>query len=196
MKNSAYYIINGITLYRTVTAPVLILLIILDKPEIFKWLLVASFFTDAIDGWLARRFHITSLLGARLDSMGDDLTVFVSIVAMLVWKGDFMNQHTKALIFLAILFFIQVSTAYVRYGKMTCFHTYLAKIAAVCQGVFLILSFFLSSPLNILFYLAIGITALELVEETILVMILPEWKINVKGLYWIVKNKSQAKLYN
>jgi hypothetical protein len=72
---------------------------------------------------------------------------------------------------------------------MTSFHTYGAKLAAVCQGVFLILFFFLPQPSLFLFYLAMIVTGLELVEEIILVLIIPAWRANVKGLFWVLKKR-------
>jgi CDP-diacylglycerol--glycerol-3-phosphate 3-phosphatidyltransferase len=47
-----------------------------------------------------------------------------------------------------------------------------------------------------LFYVAVAITALELVEEIILVIMLPEWKTNVKGLFWVLKSKRGAQPNN
>jgi hypothetical protein len=58
--------------------------------------------------------------------------------------------------------------------------------------VFLILTFLLGEPNLPLFYAATGITILELVEETILVYMLPTWQINIKGIYWVMKNKQEA----
>jgi len=72
---------------------------------------------------------------------------------------------------------------------MANFHTYLAKTAALLQGVFLILVFFTDDPILILFYAATIVTMLELTEEVILVKLLPQWKANVKGVYWVLKNK-------
>lgn len=167
--------------------PVLLGLIILNKIELFKWMLGVSFFTDAIDGWLARKFKATSVIGAKLDSIGDDLTILVSLIGIIVWKPGFLTQELFSLMILAFLFFIQVSSALYRYGKMTSFHTYAAKFAAVSQGVFILLLFFLTSPIYPLFYFTVFITSFELLEETLLVMILPEWKVNIKGIYWVLK---------
>jgi cardiolipin synthase len=79
--------------------------------------------------------------------------------------------------------------ALVRYGRQTSFHTLLAKVAAVLQAAFLLLLFFLPQPLIILFYVTAAVTALDLVEETILVALLPHWQANVKGLYSIRRRK-------
>ena len=72
---------------------------------------------------------------------------------------------------------------------MTSFHTYGAKIATIFQGIFLLLFFFLTEPLSVLFYITVIITALDLIEEIILVLILPEWKTDVKGLYWVLQQE-------
>ena len=87
------------------------------------------------------------------------------------------------------LLVLQNIFALIRYRKITSFHTYLAKLAAILQGVFLILSFFLPEPNVYLFYIAAIVTAIELIEETILVTHLPVWKANVKGLYWVLKKR-------
>ena len=74
-KSKHYYWINGITMYRLLAVPFLIYLVVANKPEIFKWFMGFSFFTDMIDGYLARKFKVTSVFGARLDSIADDLTI-------------------------------------------------------------------------------------------------------------------------
>ena len=184
----AWYIINGITLYRIIAAPILLVLLFTKQYDIFKWLLGVSFFTDLIDGYLARKFKVTSILGTKLDSIGDDLTVLVGLTALFVLKAEFIKQHIIIFIILLALFLVQTTYALIRYRKMTNFHTYLAKTAALFQGVFLILVFFTEEPSLILFYAATIITTLELTEEIILVNLLPQWKTNVKGIFWVLKN--------
>ena len=185
----AWYVINGITLYRTIAAPFLLVLLFTKQYDIFKWLLAVSFFTDLVDGYLARKFKVTSILGTKLDSIGDDLTVLVGLVALFVLKFTFIKQHIIIFIILLVLFLLQTTYAFIRYKKMTNFHTYLAKIAAILQGIFLILVFFTEEPILILFYAATIITMLELAEEIILVNLLPQWQANVKGIYWVLRNK-------
>ena len=82
----AWYVINGITLYRIIAAPFLLVLIFTGQYDIFKWLLGLSFFTDLIDGFLARKYKVASVLGTRLDSIGDDLTVLVGVIAFFAWR--------------------------------------------------------------------------------------------------------------
>lgn len=195
MQKKSYYIINGITLYRLIAAPFLLFLILTRQPDLFKWLLALSFFTDAIDGYLARKYKVVSVMGAKLDSLGDDLTVIVGVIGLFVLKPDFIKTELMWLVAIFILFVIQVVSAFTRYGAVTSFHTYLAKLAAILQGIFLILAFFMSEPLGALFYIAVAITALDLVEEIILTFLLPKWKANVKGIYWVLKQKPNSLLF-
>jgi Phosphatidylserine synthase len=183
MRKRSYYIINGITVYRLLSAPVLVLLVIIGEYHLFKWLLALSFFTDAIDGWLARRFKVETVVGARLDSIADDSTVAAGIIGMMVWKQDFIEKEWMLMVALLVLFLVQTGAALIRYGKMTSFHTYAAKLAAVAQGIFLLLLFCLPQPLYTLFYVTVFITGLQLIEETIMVLILPQWQANVKSIF-------------
>jgi CDP-diacylglycerol--glycerol-3-phosphate 3-phosphatidyltransferase len=187
-----WYVINGITFYRIIAAPFLLVLLFAKQYEVFKWLLGLSFFTDLIDGYLARKFKVTSILGTKLDSIGDDLTVLVGLIALFVLKLEFIKQHIIIFIILLVLFLVQITYGFIRYKKMTNFHTYLAKTAALLQGVFLILVLFTEEPSLILFYVAAIVTMLELTEEIILIRLLPKWQANVKGIYWVLKKTNKT----
>ena len=83
--------------------------------------------------------------------------------------------------------------AYTKYGKATAFHTYLAKISAFAQGVFILWSLFFA-PMYWLFYFMIVLGFLETIEEIILIFMHDKWASDIKGIYWALKNKrSQIK---
>ncbi|HTI10536.1 MAG TPA: CDP-alcohol phosphatidyltransferase family protein [Puia sp.] len=184
-----YYIVNVITLWRLLAAPLVIYLAFQRQLELFKWFLAVSFLTDAIDGFLARRYRVTSTRGAILDSIGDDLTVGAAVAGVFVFKMEFVRQESVLIIVLTALYVLQVCLSLIRYRKMSSFHTYLAKLAAILQAVFLLLLFFLPGPVLPLFYLAAVATILDLVEEIVLVLLLRQWEANVKGLYWVLKKR-------
>lgn len=186
--------INSITMYRLVSAPFLLLLAITGNIVLFKWLVCLSFLTDAIDGPLSRKYKVTSIFGSRLDSVADDATVFASTIALWIIYPDFIQSEWLTIIALLCLFGIQTITALVAYKRVTSFHTYLAKTAAVAQAIFFMMIFFRIGPIQFVFYTAALVTGLELLEEIILVILLPEWKANVKGLYWVLKSKDQRSI--
>lgn len=178
-------------MYRVAVAPVLIVLIITHQTVLFKWLLAVSFLTDAVDGYLARKYKVTSRFGSRLDSIGDDLTIAAAIVGLFVLKPGFIRSEIILVSILLVLFILQNIFAYFRYHKQTSFHTYIAKVAAVLQGFFMLSIFFLPHPVLILFYAAAWITIIDLIEEIILISLLPKWEADVKGVYWVLKRKKQ-----
>ena len=187
MQKTSYYIINSITLYRLIASLALFYFILANDLQAFRWMLVISFFTDAIDGYLARRFGVTSIMGSRIDSVADDLTVLMAVIGLVVWEQGFIVQEFTFIILLFAVYLVQLISALVKYGRITSFHTYLAKLAAVLQAVFLILVFFLPEWPLTLFYVTVVVTVVELVEEIILVWLLPKWEADVKGLYWVLK---------
>ena len=190
MRPPAYYLVNGISLFRLLSAIVLFYLIATGNAETFKWLLPLAFFTDLIDGPIARKFKVSSVGGAVLDSIADDVTVLAGVVGIFFFKKEFLHEQSFILILLFSLFIIQIIMAIIRYGKISSYHTYLAKAAAIFQGSFMILLFLLPEPVMPLFYVAALITFLDLAEEIILVFVLKEWKTDVKGLYHVLKDKS------
>ena len=153
MIKRSYYVVNGITWYRIVAAPVLIAMVLTNQPELFKWMLAISFFTDAIDGYLARKYKVISRFGSRLDSIGDDLTIAAAIIGLFVMKPEFIRSEIVFVIILMVLFIVQNIFAYLRYHKQTSFHTYTAKAAAVLQGTFMILVFFFQNLFCLYFML-------------------------------------------
>jgi phosphatidylglycerophosphate synthase len=183
----SYYAINSITLYRLLSAPFLLFLAIRGNLDWFRLFLALSFFTDAIDGVLSRMFKVSSLFGTKLDSIADDATVLSATASLWIFRPDFMAEHWVAFAAVFTLFIIQNIVALIAYKRVTSFHTYLAKTAAVCQGMFFMMVFFDVGPVALGFYTAVIVTTVELIEEVILVLVLPEWKANVKGLFWVLK---------
>lgn len=189
--SSSYYTINAITMYRLASAPFLLLLAGTGQHEWFKWLIAFSFFTDAIDGPLSRKYKVTSIFGSRLDSVADDATVLVSTIALWIFQPHFFLENWMIIAGLLVLFGIQTIAALIAYRKVTSFHTYMAKTAAVAQAGFFISAFFGFQFSQWLFVQATLITAAQLIEETVLVILLPEWKTDVKGLYWVLRSRTR-----
>jgi len=187
-------IVNAISFFRVIAFPALILLLFLQDINAFKWLILTCFITDTLDGFLARKFKVTSILGSRLDSLGDDLTVFASFLGVIVFHSEFVLEQWVLISLLWFLYFVQLGFALIKYQKITSFHTYSAKVATVFQGVLLCSLFFLDEPQYLLFYAATLTTAINLVEEMLMVYVLRSWRSDIKGLYWALKLKASEAL--
>lgn len=178
---------NWLSLFRIFLAPVLIALMVYGEREIFSWLLLFGFFSDMLDGYIARKFNLTSDLGARLDSAGDATLFMVSLAGIAVFENEFVMKNLSIILIAFIPYLLQLGYAYYRYGKPSSLHTYLAKISALIQGLF-ILSVFFFGIYYWFFYLAVAISIIETLEEIIIIYLLKDWRANVKGLYWVLKD--------
>ncbi|TYQ00252.1 CDP-diacylglycerol--glycerol-3-phosphate 3-phosphatidyltransferase [Tenacibaculum adriaticum] len=187
-----YNIADWFSFYRVAAAPLLILLIWLDERLIFTWLLLISYSTDAIDGFIARKLKITSARGSQLDSLGDQITFAIGLFGLFIFENDFINENLVIIIAAFSPYIIQMIIAYFKYGKATAFHTYLAKTSAVIQSVFILWSLFFS-PEYILFYIMIGVGIIETIEEVALIFMYDDWVSDVKSIFWAFKDKRRLK---
>ena len=185
-----FNIADWFSFYRIAAIPVLLLLLWLNEREIFTWFLLISYSTDMIDGFLARRLHITSPRGSQLDSLGDQITFAIGITGLIIFEYAFIKAN-YILIFIALFpYLIQMLIAYRKYGKATAFHTYLAKLSALLQGVFILWSLFFH-PVYPLFYIMLVFGILETLEEIILIFMHKEWRSDVKGIYWALQQRKR-----
>jgi len=187
-----YNIADWFSLYRIFAAPFLLLFIWLDYRQIFTWLLLISYSTDAIDGYLARKLEITSPRGSQLDSFGDQITLIVSLIGLYIFETNFIETNLVLIAVVFIPYIVQMLSAFFKYGKATAFHTYLAKLSAVLQSAFILFSLFFY-PEYTLFYIMIGIGLLETFEEITLIFMYDNWTSDVKGLYWAFRDKRRLK---
>jgi len=181
-------IADWFSLYRVFSLPLLIVLIILGERNLFTWFLLISYATDAIDGWLARTLKISSARGSQLDSLGDQLTLGVALLGLLIFEEAFIRANLRLILIAFVPYVLQMVLALRKYGKATAFHTYLAKISALTQGVFILWLLFFG-PVYWLFYLMVGLSILETVEEITLIILYKKWVANVKGIYWALKDE-------
>lgn len=187
-----YNIADWFSFYRIVAAPFLFILIWSDFRIIFTCLLLISYCTDAIDGFLARRLNITSARGSQLDSFGDQITLFVGLFGLFYFETEFIKTNLILILIAFIPYIIQMVLAYFKYGKATSFHTYLAKISAILQSIFILWALFFT-PEYALFYIMIVIGLLETFEEIVLIFMYNHWAADVKGVFWAIRDKRRLK---
>ena len=187
MQKRKYYLVNAITTYRLLASPILVILVFTNHYDVFKWMLAISFGTDAVDGFFARAWKVMSPLGSKLDSVADDFTIIAATVGVFVIKHDFIMEQLFPISIMLVLFLFENAASFIKYHHASTFHTYSAKVAAVFQGLFLILIFFVEKPIYWLFWASVVVTCVDLIEEIILVFLLPKSDQNVKGLYWVLK---------
>ncbi len=96
---------------------------------LFYIIYLTSGFTDVLDGFLARKYNITTEFGARLDSFAD-----LIFYAILVWIFLPLISITTVdivwIIIIALMRFGTLGLTYVKYKTFAFLHTYLNKITS------------------------------------------------------------------
>ena len=187
-----YNIADWFSFYRIAASPFLLGLIWMNEQFIFACLLAISYSTDAIDGFLARKLKITSPRGSQLDSFGDQITLVIGLIGLFYFERSFILENLTIIIIVFIPYIIQMIMAYIKYGKATAFHTYLAKTSAIMQSIFILYALFFD-PNYTLFYIMIIIGLFETFEEIVLIFMHKHWVSDIKGIYWAYRNKKKSK---
>ncbi|WP_142785896.1 CDP-alcohol phosphatidyltransferase family protein [Changchengzhania lutea] len=187
-----FNIADWFSFYRIFAAPFLLVLIGFDLRLVFSWLLLISYCTDAIDGFLARKLKIVSPRGSQLDSFGDQVTLIVGLIGLFYFETNFIKTNLVLILIVFIPYIIQMVIAYLKYGRATAFHTYLAKLSAIIQSIFILTSLFYG-PEYSLFYIMIAIGLLETFEEITLIFMYDNWASDVKSILWALRDKRRLK---
>jgi CDP-diacylglycerol--glycerol-3-phosphate 3-phosphatidyltransferase len=182
-----FNIADWFSFYRIAAAPFLLAVLYFDQRLLFAILILASYSTDAIDGFLARRLKISSARGSQLDSLGDQITFVISFIGCLIFEYQFIADHYLPIVILFMLNIAQQLIAFKKYGKATAFHTYLAKFAAVLQAIFVLWLLFFE-PLLWLFYVLVVAAIIEALEEISLIFMYKDWVAGVRGIFWARKD--------
>lgn len=177
---------------RLAAMPVLMLLAWGGERTAFLVLYLCALLSDMLDGYLARRLGQESELGARLDSWGDfALYMSTPVCAWLLWPEIIMREAPYVVMVLAS-FTLPVLAGFVRYRRLTSYHTWGAKLSAVLMGVSTLL-LFVGGPAWP-FRLSTFILALAQLEEMAITIVLSEWRSNVPSLVHAVRLSGKGRL--
>ncbi len=179
---------NLLSFYRLLAFPLILYFIIAGKENLFSIFLVINLLTDVADGFIARRFKMETELGARLDSAADNLTYLLAFAGIYAFKlEEFLPYKVSFLIFIgSLLFTIVVSL--IKFRRLPSFHLYMTKISGYIQGAFFICLFTVGFIVPFYYFMIIwGISGA--IEHITIQLIIPEMRSNVKGLYWVLKEK-------
>jgi CDP-diacylglycerol--glycerol-3-phosphate 3-phosphatidyltransferase len=172
---------NALSALRLVLAPVLLWLAWTGRPTAFLVTLSVSLLSDLVDGWIARRFGQASPLGTLLDSWGDLATYLtVPLCAWWLWP-ELIRREWQYVAAVVTAYVFPIVLGYLKYGRLTAYHTIGAKLSAVVIGASALLLFVGGPPAP--FRIATVILVLAEAEEIAITTLLPEWRANVPSLW-------------
>ena len=181
---------NILSLYRLFMFPVLILMIILKQEMVFAILLVISLNTDVWDGWIARRFNQQTAIGARIDSLADIGVYITALSGITIFKIAEIGSDAWLFYVFVASYIVTHLSPLIKFGKIQSFHLWSIKFGGYLQGIFFILLFFVDY-IPIYFYVMVNLSLLAFIESLTIQLLIPEMRSDVKGLYWILKERKK-----
>jgi CDP-diacylglycerol--glycerol-3-phosphate 3-phosphatidyltransferase len=166
---------------RIALVPVLLWIAWTGHPVTFLWTFALSLSTDLLDGFVARRFHANSELGARLDSWGD-LATYAVVPLCTWWLYEEKVLAQLVLVVIALVAFVAPTLiGLAKFRRLPSYHTRLAKLSAILMGGGLLL--YLGFGAVWLFQLAVLVLFVEALEEIAITTVLSKWQANVPSLF-------------
>lgn len=181
---------NILSLYRLFMFPVILLLMILEQELTFAILVVISLNTDVWDGFIARRFKQQTAIGAKIDSLADIGVYITALSGIIVFKIDDIGADAWLYYLFVGAYVITHLSPLIKFGKIQSFHLWSIKFGGYLQGIFFILLFFVDY-IPVYFYIMVNISLLAFIESLTIQLIISEMRSDVKGLYWILKERKK-----
>jgi len=179
---------NILSLYRILVFPFILWLILSKNEKLFTVFIAISLISDFLDGFIARRFHMQTKIGARLDSWADLGTYILAFLAIYLFKWEEIRPYSSVLLLFALIMLLSYIVVFVKFRGLIGLHTYLFKLTGYLQGAFII-SLFVWGFHLLPYYICLVWGILACLEEILIILLLKEPRSNVKGLYWVLKNK-------
>jgi phosphatidylglycerophosphate synthase len=171
---------NALSALRLVLAPLMLWLAWTGRETAFLVTLTASLLSDLSDGFIARRLGQETALGTLLDSYGDLATyTAVPLGAWWLWP-ELIRQESPYVAAVIAAYVFPIALGYLKYGRLTAYHTWGAKLSAVVLGASALLLFLGGPPQP--FRVAVWILVFAELEEIAITTLLPEWRANVPSL--------------
>jgi len=142
---------------------------------------IVAFALDLIDGPIARRLNAATPFGSKLDSIVD--VVLFGGILYCAWMihRQIIDAYFLPIMTLLLLQIISWIISLIKYGKLTCYHSYIAKFWALAISV-AIISLFAFNYAGIFFWIAITSGIISNIQDIIMTLMLPKWSCDVLTL--------------
>lgn len=185
MKIDVFNLPNLLSFYRLAAAPVIAAAALSEQRTLFIVLLSISFVTDVLDGPIARVRNMCTRIGARLDSIADELTYIAALVGVFQFEYRTLEPHIAVMYVFIGLLIAATLIPLIKFRAPPSFHLYSSKANALLQFVFVFCLFFLG--FNVFFYYFVMIFGILACLELIAVALVADQPVsNARSLYWVL----------
>ena len=171
MKHTA----NLISVLRILVSQLLLVVVPLS-PMFFAIYLLCGL-TDVLDGFIARKTHTETILGAKLDTVGD--IVFTAILIIFIF--GIINLTSVMIIWfiaISVVKILSIIVGYIKYKFFSPLHTYLNKITGVMLFLLPVMITFIPKSAGI--YTILTFASISAVDELLIIVFKKSYNANQK----------------
>jgi cardiolipin synthase len=135
-----YTIPNILTFSRLVSTPIIAYLILNDRPYLATGLLLYAGLTDLVDGWIARKYNLQSVVGTIIDPMADKF-LMITLTGALAYTGGMPGTPSSSILIVSL-----AGSHYSRKGCRIGYFSFILSIylPSIAKNVFSVLGFFIT----------------------------------------------------
>jgi phosphatidylglycerophosphate synthase len=159
---------NLLTALRLLLLPVLWGLALLKWPVPLAIGMIISFLTDTLDGFIARRFNVTSAFGSKFDSLADNLLIPSTVIWLVILRPEVLTDHPILCAVAVATYGSSLLVGWIKFKRFANLHLYSKKAAGVLSYAFIVHALLAGRYNAWLFYIAISLFILASVEGLIL----------------------------
>ena len=138
--------------------------------------------SDVLDGYVARKMNLQSVLGAKLDSISDFVMYMISIIILCLWNWHDIIPFVPTLILIILIRGINIGIIYCRFQQLGVVHTIGNKFVGLLVYSIPLLYLFTDSIDFI--WIVLSITLLASLEETGIIFQMRELDLNRKAYFF------------
>jgi len=181
---------NVLSGLRLASVPALLALAWIQQPVAFLVLLLVSLLSDALDGWIARRFDAVTQFGIRLDSVADfALYIAVPLGGWWLWP-ELLLREAPWIALIVVGYALPGVLALIRFHRLSSYHTWSAKIAVAvtAAGFFLLFATGIGWPLH----LGAPLALLAGLEQSAITLLASGARDNIPTLWHALRRRGSA----
>ena len=193
-KSKLRHIPNILSLSRI---PFSIAMLFLAKTNIYAFLVTYAIagINDVLDGFLARRFHWESKLGAKLDSIGDVVFLICAVIAV-IFGVEEIKLHPSIYVGVGVIALVRVINmliTWIKFRQWGFIHNLFVKYASVPIFFLVPISILMKHVPNPLLLGMLALILLASIEETWILKVMDDYDMNMKSIYHMKKLKKLKK---
>lgn len=178
---------NAISFGRLILAPAMVVLAWHQEENLFRAAFTAAVISDLLDGVLARILNQRTELGAKLDSWADMATYLSLFFGTCMLWPRFIDAHLGLILGGFVVYTTAFSLGYLKYGRLTSYHTLSGKLSAVLMASSMIIWFFGGPEWP--FRTALVVVMANGAEQIVITLVLPGWRPNVPSLWHALRSR-------